>query len=207
MWKLIRTVVYIRKYANKKINIKDCIKVEKGRIWFMGGIDCVLMTVDSWGGLIKGLLKIHGPAILSTMREAYKKNGFEEMNAGKKIVPREKLGALFDMWIETGFVGKILNIKIGRDEELKEVPDMNSAFQELLRSKDINKLIVRVKDSFSVRALKSVKLKTNFPACIIEPSHTCGALEALVGGRWFVEETFCQAKGDRFCEWMFRKEK
>lgn len=205
MWRLLKTIKYIRNYTDGKIDIDDCIRVENGRIWFMGGIDCVLMTTDSWGELIKGLLEIHGPAIISTMKMAYKKCGFREMKDGKKIVPKDKLDILFKIWIDTGFVGEILEIKVGKDDNLERVENLHEAFIRLFEDKEINKLVVRVKDSFSVRALREIKLKTDFPACIVEPSHTCGALEAIFGGKWEVEETMCQAKGDKFCEWVFKK--
>ncbi|MEM5834622.1 MAG: 4-vinyl reductase [Candidatus Aenigmatarchaeota archaeon] len=201
-WKSLEGASLFRKYVNGEIGIKEVVTVEKGGIKFFGIIPVFPMEAKDWGRLIEELIKIHGPGVVATMRMSYKKNGYEETKELKKILPKEKIIKLLEFWIDLGHIEKILEIKVGKNNELREV-----SFENILNEikEEDNKVVVKVKGSLSCKAVKEVMKKTRYPVCIHEPGYIAGFLEALVGGKWEVEETKCEGMGDKFCEWVFFK--
>jgi predicted hydrocarbon binding protein len=202
LFEKLKSGMQLKAYVEGKVKAIDCLKFEEGRLKLFE-IDSCILFLKSWGLLMKGLIDMHGPAIITTMKEAHKKDGIEEMNEIKRIVPKEKLGKIFSLWMDLGWVEKVLEAKIGRDENLRDI-SIEKAFSEI--REDDNKLIVRVKGSASSRAMKFVMKKSKFPACVYEPSYVAGAIEAFTGRKCEVEETKCEAKGDKYCEWVFTLE-
>jgi predicted hydrocarbon binding protein len=199
----IEAELLLKKYAEGKIKAIELIKLKKNRLYLAGMDACIEPTRD-FGLLIKGLVKMHGPAVLRTMKMAYKEAGVVTMREIKKILPLEKWDKLLQLWTELGYVGQIIEIKVGRDENLRENPSLEGVF--LYIKDNDNKIRAKVKNTFSCRAIKSVMKKTTFPACIYEPSYTAGVIEAALGRKCEVEEMKCEAKGDKYCEWVFTLE-
>jgi predicted hydrocarbon binding protein len=199
----IEAALLLKKYADGKIKAIELLKLKENRL-YLAGMDACIQPVRDFGLLIKGLVKIHGPAVLTTMKMAYKEAGIATMREIKKILPREKWGKILQLWIELGYVGQLIEVKVGRDESLREIPSLEGAF--LYIKDNDNKICVKVKNTFSCRAIKSVMKKTAFPVCIYEPSYTAGVIEAALGRKCEVEEMKCEAKGDKYCEWVFTLE-
>jgi predicted hydrocarbon binding protein len=197
----MKTARFMKRYADGKLKIEDCLKIEKGKLLFMGGINCILLPIKDWGFIEKGIMEIHGPAVVSTMKMANKKAGYIDMNAMKKIFPKEKLFNLLKMYIEVGYVEKIIEIKIGNGDNLRETT-IEKGFVDFNEKTD-NKLIIKAKDSISSRSIKSVTKKVKYPVCFFEPSYLMGAFEAAFNKKCDVTETKCEGKGDSYCEWVF----
>ncbi|MFH8086721.1 MAG: 4-vinyl reductase [Candidatus Aenigmatarchaeota archaeon] len=200
--KEIKTIPLFKKYIDGKITIKDAIKVEKDGIKIFGFISIASIDLVDWGTLLKELTEIHGPGVLSTMRMCFEKAGYEDARLLKRILPKEKMHRLLQLWIDLGHIRKILGIEIGKNNDLRKT-SLSVALSEI-RDED-NKVVIRVQGSLSSRAIKSVTRKTRYPICVHEPAYVAGVLKVITGKEWEVEETKCEGMGDKFCEWVFTK--
>lgn len=65
-------------------------------------------------------------------------------------------------------------------------------------------IILRAKDLWSSRALRSAIRRLEYPSCSIEAGLFCGIIEAATRKRYEVEELRCETKGDKYCEFILK---
>lgn len=191
----------LRAYASGKKDVEDVIALEDNRLILLDGIETYPFMTDAWGNLIAGLLDIHGPAVLSTHRQAYKRTGREHAQEIADVLPRDQLMKLIQLWADIGFVETVHSFEILSDDGERSVDPDNvlTALQE-----DDTGIRIRVGDTFSAKSVRDVGADVDYPVCILEPAYTAGALEVWIDRHITFEETKCEALGDDHCEWVFR---
>ncbi|MEM5882090.1 MAG: V4R domain-containing protein [Candidatus Aenigmatarchaeota archaeon] len=199
----IKAAMLLKKLANDEISTEELVRFNKKEgIIIFDIIKCMPLKETGLGLLIKGLIDLHGPGVIRTMRMAFKSDGYNDAKEALKIVGKEKAYKLINFWTELGYIEKLVEIKVGKNGDLKNT-ELNENFYKEFVESGYNTIIVRVKGSFSSLGYKAVAGKSNFPICVIEPAYIAGFIEATFDRRCDVDETKCEATGDDYCEYVF----
>lgn len=180
LWRLIKLARNIKKFAKGKLKEEEMLKLEKDRIWILGGIDAVPFPALIWGNFLVEMTKIYGAAILGTIELAAKEAGIKVGKSALKVLKPEEAWKIDELMNYVGW-GQITKT------EKKE-----------------NEIRIFMSKSFDSRSVKLVTEKFEWPACAIERGYIAGLLEVIHSKKCEVEEVRCQAMGDEICEFVFR---
>jgi len=159
------------------LELKDTLKITSNKVYFLGIEGTAFPTKEYGTGLIK-LKEKFGDGILQGFKEGSRKGGRELANH-LKIENLEEAKFFIETLGRLGY-GKIIEFK-----------------------EESEKIIIRIKDSWTSRALKYNNYTTKFPTCYIELGLFQGILEGALKKEVESEEVKCQAKGDEYCEFLF----